>query len=61
MKLKLNYPKELCIFALYQTPPHLDLACHQARKDPHEKFNKIFIFSKTNVVTLSSHFNHERS
>ena len=31
MKLNLNYPKELYIFTLYQTPIHLNLACPQAR------------------------------
>ena len=61
MKLILKYSKELCIFALHQTPPYLDLACPQARKDLIMKeIDKIFLFSKINVVILENHFNYGR-
>ena len=61
MKLTLKYPKELCIFTLYQTLPYLDLACPHPRKDPHGKVNKIFLSSpKQNVVILVNHFISKR-
>ena len=45
MEITLNYTKLICLFALYQTPPHLDLACPQAREDQsiekHTKFSSL--------------------
>ena len=55
MKLTLKYPKELCIFELHQTPPYVDLACPQVRKDPHGKIN-----SKTKCSHLSKSFQFQK-
>ena len=62
MKITLNYTKQLCIFALYQTPPHLDLTCPQARRIKAQKSIQNFhlFLDKSNVVILSSHLENER-
>ena len=56
MKLTLKYPKELCIFALYQTPPYLDLACPQARKYPIWKDWQNFLLLQNKYSHLSKPF-----
>ena len=56
MKLILKYPKKLCIFALHQTPPYLDLACPQASKDPIWKDWQNFLILHNKYSHLSESF-----